>query len=56
VQYHRLVKPKRGVSAKYMRWFYIAVAVPKMLHAADLFLIPENRNSKGTKGYINKLG
>jgi len=55
-QYHRLAKPTRGVSAKYMRQFYITVAVLKVLYAANLFLITENRNSKGKKGYINKLG
>jgi|SRR5882724_4040369 len=27
-----------------------------MLYAADLFLIPESKDSKGTKGFINKLG
>src|SRR5882724_5961881 len=56
MQYCRVVKPSRGVSAKYMRWFYITVAVPRMLHATDLFLIPESTNSKGMKGYIAKLG
>jgi len=47
-QYHRL--------AKLMRQFYISVAVPKMPYTTDLFIIPENRYTKGKKGYINKLG
>jgi len=45
----------KGVSAKYMRCFYISIAVPRMLYAADLFLVPENGHAKGTKGFINKL-
>ena len=54
-QYCRLVKPTKGVSAKFMRHFYISVAIPKMLYAADLFLIPQSRHTKGTKGFISKL-
>ena len=34
--------------------FYLAVAVPRMLYAADLFLVPSTHQSKVTKGYINK--
>jgi len=34
----------------------MAIAVPKMLYAADLFLIPESPISKGMKGYISRLG
>jgi len=56
MQYCRLSKPSRGVSAIYMRWFYITVAVPRLLYAADLFLIPESANGKVMKGYIAKLG
>jgi len=41
VQYCRLAKPPKGVSAKYMRMpFYVSVALPKMLYAANLFLYP----------------
>jgi len=47
--YRRLTKPMKGVSAKYMRQFYIAVAVLKLLYASGLFLIPGNRNTKGTR-------
>ena len=43
------------MSAKYMRRFYMAVAVPRMLYVADVFLVPSSRQSKGTKGYIRKL-
>jgi len=45
-----------GISAKLMRWFYIWVAVPRILYTIDLFLIPQSRKTKGTKGFIGKLG
>jgi len=35
-QYCRLTKLTKGVSTKFMRPFYISVAVLKMLYAADL--------------------
>src|SRR5882724_11275674 len=44
----------KGVSAKFMRRFFIAVAIPKMMYAADLFLMPGSRISIGTKGFIGK--
>jgi len=31
------------------------MAVPKMLYTADLFLIPEGKRTRGTKGFIKKL-
>ena len=54
-QYWMLTKLMKGVSAKHMRWFYISVAIPKMLYTADLFLIPGSEVGKGTKGFISKL-
>src|SRR5882724_8740741 len=54
-QYQRLAKMSKGASAKFMRQFFIAVAIPKMMYAADLFLIPGSRISIGTKGFIGKL-
>lgn len=38
-----------------MRQFYLAVVMPKLLDAADIFLIPESSQSKGMKGYITML-
>ena len=38
-----------------MRKYYLTVAVPRMLYAADVFLVPEMLWSKGTKGVITKL-
>ena len=54
-QYCRLAKPSKGVSPKYMRRFYISVAIPKMMYATDLFLTPGSQKTKGTKGAISKL-
>jgi len=48
-------KADEGGAAKHMRWFYISVAIPKMLYTADLFLIPGSEVRKGTKGFISKL-
>src|SRR5882724_6445401 len=45
----------KGVSAKFMRQFFIAVTIPRMMYVADLFLVPGSRISKGTKGFIGKL-
>src|SRR5882724_9037905 len=38
-----------------MRWFFISVAILRMLYAADLFLVPGSGIGKGTKGFIRKL-
>jgi len=54
-QYHRLSKPFKPMSAKFMRHFYTLVTIPKILYTADLFLIPETDRSKGMKGSIAKL-
>jgi len=46
----------KGVSAKYMRRFYITVSIPHMLYTADLFLMPQVRQARGSKGFVKKLG
>lgn len=33
----------------------MTVAVPKLLYAADIFLVQEHEGTKGTKGRIKKL-
>jgi len=38
-----------------MRQFFISVAIPRMMYATDLFLVPGLGISKGTKGFISKL-
>jgi len=55
MQYQRLTKTSEGVSAKFMRWFFILVIIPRMMYVTDLFLMPGSRISKGTKGFISKL-
>lgn len=40
---------------KHMRRFYQAVAIPKMLYAAEVFLAPALSRAKGAKGMIKKL-
>jgi len=49
IQYQRLTKATKGASAKYMRWFFISVAIPRMMYMADLFFIPGSRISKGPR-------
>jgi len=48
--YCQLAKLSRGVSPKYMRWYFIAIAVPKMLYVANLFLILGSRMRQRYKG------
>ena len=54
-QYRRLAKPTRGVALKYMRRYYLTVALPKMLYAADIFLAKGTAGAKGARGMIGKL-
>ena len=46
-QYHRLTKVSEGVSTM--------VAIPRMMYATDLFLVPGLGASKGTKGFTSRL-
>src|SRR5882724_6336254 len=54
-QYWRLTRVMKGTSTKHMRQFFILVAIPRMLYAADLFLVPGLGLGKGSKGFIRKL-
>ena len=54
-QYCRLTKAMKGVSTKYIRWFFMSVAIPRMMYTAELFLIPGSGVSKGSKGFISRL-
>ena len=40
IQFGRLSRASKGIATKYMRQLYIAVALPRMLYAADIFLPP----------------
>ena len=61
LQFGRLSKPTKGASRSNMRRLYLAVAVPRMLYAADVFLTPETRNrgnrtaQRSGRAVINKL-
>jgi hypothetical protein len=45
LQFGRLAKMTNGIKAPYMRKLYLAIAVPRMLYGADLFLTPYRRNN-----------
>ena len=60
LQFHRLSKPTMGMPPRYARQLYKAIAVPRMLYAADIFLIPTaGQNgagkSKGSIGFMRRL-
>jgi len=61
LQFGRLAQPTKGVSRSNMRRLYLAVAVPRMLYAADVFLTPQTRErgnrmaQKSQRAVINKL-
>jgi hypothetical protein len=39
-QFNRLARNSKGVRHKYMRRFYLLVAVPRMLYAVDVWIAP----------------
>lgn len=49
IQFGRLARTTQGIKAKYMRQLYLAIAIPRMLYAADIFLTPQQNigNSRG---------
>jgi ribonuclease HI len=61
LQFGRLAQPTKGVSRSNMRRLYLAVAVPRMLYAADVFLTPQTRDrgnrlaQKSGRAVIKKL-
>lgn len=54
-QYKRLAKPTKGVAMRYMRRYFLTVALPKMLYAAEIFLAKGTAGTTGAKGMIKKL-
>ena len=40
IQFSRLSQVLKGIATKYMRQLYMAVVIPRMLYAADVFLPP----------------
>jgi len=60
LQFGRLAQPTKGVSRANMRRFYLSIAVPRMLYAADIFLTPPTNRSpadlqRNGRAVINKL-
>ena len=60
LQFGRLSKPKVGMLPRYARQLYKAIAVPKMLYTADVFLTPiwaqaGGGKTKGSIGFVSKL-
>lgn len=53
--FRRLTKLTKGKSMKHMRRFYLAVAIPKILYAAEIFLAQAASNAKGAKATIKRL-
>ena len=57
----RLSQVTKGVSRAHMRRLYLAIAVPRMLYAADIFLTPQTRRTvsrtaqKSGRAIITKL-
>jgi hypothetical protein len=60
-QMARIARVSRGVATPYLRRLYTAVALPKIMYAADIFLNPAtsrkrgDRNGRGGKAVINRL-
>ncbi|KAI0310470.1 hypothetical protein OF83DRAFT_1036746, partial [Amylostereum chailletii] len=53
--FKRLSRPSQGISNKYGQQYYLAVAAPKMLYAADVFISPPAAGNGHSKGVIRKL-
>jgi hypothetical protein len=51
----RLTSTTKGVQLKYIRQFYIAVALPHMLYAASIFIKPHTEHTKRTSSTIKLL-
>jgi hypothetical protein len=54
-QFDRLAQNSKGVRHKYMRRFCLAIAVPRMMYAADVWLAPPVPHKRGSNGHITKL-
>ena len=63
IQFSRLSRASKGIATKYMRQLYMAVAIPRMLYAADVFLPPvaidprrrEEGKRRGGQATLGKL-
>lgn len=53
----RLARPSRGIKAEQMRSLYLSTCVPRMMHAADIFLNPTSVNTRTSpnRGILGRL-
>ena len=54
IQFSRLARTSRGISALYTRQLYLSIAIPRMLYAADIFLTPQQNIGKRPNDRYNK--
>jgi ribonuclease HI len=61
IQFGRLARTSQGINAKYIRQLYLAIAIPRMLYAADIFLTPQQnigkqkKHNRNSRAITNKL-
>jgi hypothetical protein len=56
LQFGRLSRTTGGVAGRYVRQLYNAIAVPRMLYAADVFLVPQRTTKDGRGGRMKLRG
>jgi hypothetical protein len=54
IQFGRLARASRGITAKYTRQLYLSIAIPRILYAADIFLTPLQNIGKRPKNGCRK--
>jgi ribonuclease HI/exonuclease III len=47
-QFARLSRVSSGIATRYMRQLYLAIAIPRMLYAAEIFLAPQQNTRQTT--------
>jgi hypothetical protein len=60
MKFHRLSKPSSGMPAKFARWLFNGIAVPRMLYAADIVCTPilkqpGSKQTSGSVGFTTKM-
>ncbi|KAF8811141.1 hypothetical protein BYT27DRAFT_7071727, partial [Phlegmacium glaucopus] len=50
IQFRRLIYKSHGISATMLRRLYLAIAVPRMLYTADIFLTPQCKVATSARG------
>jgi ribonuclease HI len=54
-QYRRLARNANGVWHKYLKWYYKAIAMPRMLYGAEVWLKPPRISNKTSQKFMNKM-